>query len=116
MSDFECNPEEEFCDSEIPLNDINQEYDPEGLKMIGYTALIKLILPAVISGEMIEAHMEANEIEPFSYLANKARYLARSASKLSAFWSAKATEKKTSPKVRQDDSDDDDDDDDDDSY
>ena len=84
MTDFECNPEEEFCDSEIPLNDINQEYDPEGLKMIGYTGLFKLIIPAAIAGELVEAHIAENEIEPFEYLANVARYTGRTVSQMCA--------------------------------
>ena len=66
MADFvECNPEEEFCDSEIPLNGIDQMYSPESLKLIGYSGLIKLLIPAVISGEMVEAHMAENNIEPY---------------------------------------------------
>ena len=54
MADFDCNPEEEFCDSEIPLNDINQQYDPEGLRWIGYTGLFQMIIPGAIASELIE--------------------------------------------------------------
>ena len=39
-TELNCDPELEFCDSEIPLNDINQEFDPEGLKFIGYSGFI----------------------------------------------------------------------------
>ena len=57
-----CDPEVDFCDSEIPLNGIDQAFSPEGLKVIGYLALIKVILPASIAGSMVDFHLEENDL------------------------------------------------------
>jgi len=55
----------DFCDSEIPLNGIDQAYSPEGLKIIGYTALMKIIVPAIITGSLMDRHLLDNDIDPF---------------------------------------------------
>ena len=39
IGDENCDPEVDFCDSEIPLNGIDQAFSPEGLKIIGYLSI-----------------------------------------------------------------------------
>ena len=102
MTEIDCDPEVEFCDSEIPLNDIDQEYDPEGLKWMGWTGMFQIIIPAAIAGELIEQHMIANDIAPFEYLANASRYTGRMITKMRAKMTASASK---TPVVRQDDDD-----------
>lgn len=63
--EYECDPEIDFCDSEIPLNDVNQQYSVEALKVLAYVGFAQLTLVWTISSGLVENYRSSNDIETY---------------------------------------------------